>query len=123
MFKDDDNIEIEWNEFRDRRFFARFNASVAVKCFRQSPKQGSTIDISAQGVGIISEEELKPEMPIEIILSFPKGNEEFVASGKIIWARKTQDNRYRVGVALEKPELMMISQFLRNDPGRRERLS
>jgi hypothetical protein len=115
MFMGDDSAEMEWNEFKDRRFFARFNAHVVVRCRHHSVKPANTIDISAQGVGIVSEEELKPETPIEIVLSFPDTNDEFVATGKIIWTRKTEDNKFRIGIALEKPELMMISQFLRNN--------
>ncbi len=115
MFLGDGDIEFDRNEYRDRRFFARFKTCVDIYGRDRIPERGCTIDISAQGIGLVSEQEMKVEAPIEICLRFPNSKDEYVASGKVAWSVKLEDNTYRVGVALEKPELMMIAQFLRSE--------
>ncbi len=99
----------------DRRVFARVNAQVLLRCFDEemkNPNPGLTLDISAQGLGFISYEGLKPDQQIKILLKLPYSEEEFVTAGTIVWCRKVDNDQFRVGVSLDKPELMMISQLL-----------
>ena len=97
----------------DRRLFARIRAEVLLRCLeKQQEKVGITMDISAQGLGMVSTEWFKPSAQVEIYLKFPCTRDELVTSGKVVWCQKTANNRYRVGILLEKPELMAVAQLI-----------
>jgi hypothetical protein len=104
----------ENDNYNDRRIFARVNAQVVLRCKEgeENPNPGVTVDISAQGLGFVSYEEIKPEAQVRIQLKLPYSEEEFVTVGTIIWCIKVDDQKFRIGVALEKPELMLVSQLL-----------
>lgn len=96
-------------KFEDRRVFERRKAEVSL---RYGDKEAVTFDISAQGLGIITASALRPETPLDIRLRFPGSQEEFLTSGKVAWCCRFPGKLFRFGVCLEKPELMMVSQFL-----------
>lgn len=97
----------------DRRVFARMKAQVELRCIEQDSEQaGRTFDVSAQGLGVVSENKMKPASPVRIFLTFPATREEFSTAGKIIWCRRLKRKEFHCGVLLDKPELMIVSQLL-----------
>ena len=92
----------------DRRVFERRKAEVSLRC---KDREAVTFDISAQGLGIVSADALKPDTAMRICLRFPDSREEFMTSGKVVWCARAPGKLFHLGVCLEKPELMMVSQF------------
>jgi Tfp pilus assembly protein PilZ len=72
-----------------------------------------THDISAQGIGFITEKKLSANTYIDIQLSLPDTKESLFTKGRVTWIEKIGPHGYRAGVSLEKPELMGISLVLR----------
>jgi hypothetical protein len=107
------DFDAEENLYKDRRTFARFKAEIVLRCLENDNESGGiTIDISAQGLGVLASEGFRPDVQVEVRLRFPSTKEEFVTTGTIVWCRQVDKQKFRVGVYLEKPELMMISQLL-----------
>lgn len=103
--------------YSDRRVFARMRAEVAFRCLGNDAEcAGMTADISAQGVGLVSTAWLRPASKMEIYLKLPFTKEEFSILGKVVWCRKSDGKSFRIGLNLEKPELMIVSQLLAGLP-------
>jgi hypothetical protein len=97
----------------DRRIFARLKAGVLLRCLQNNHESmGVTLDISAQGLGIVLSDGVTPLSAVEVFLKLPSTKEEFTTLGKIAWCRKVDGGKFRVGIALDKPELMIVSQLL-----------
>lgn len=103
-------------EMEDRRTFARFKAEFPLRFLEpRSGKEGEakTSDISAKGVGLVTEEELTLRAPLELWLEIPDKGEPIYTRGEVVWQKKLPPNKYKVGVNLEKAELMELSRVLR----------
>jgi Tfp pilus assembly protein PilZ len=103
--------------FKDRRVFGRFAVELAVGYTRQDSNkkiEAQTHDISAQGIGFVTEQKLTANTYIDIQLSLPDIKESLFAKGRVAWIEKIGPQGYRAGVCLEKPELMGISLVLRS---------
>jgi hypothetical protein len=102
-------------ELVDRRTFERFRLQLPLGCPSGNYLQQYHIcahDISATGMGVISDKELPPGSAIDISFHVPESDKELPAQGKVIWTQKVKDG-FRVGVALERTGLMKISTILR----------
>jgi hypothetical protein len=102
--------------FDDRRLFARFRAELSLKYSSlDSNRQikASIHDLGAKGLGVFTDEVLAPQSQLDIWLKMPDNDEEILTKGKVIWSERIGPNKYRVGIELEKPELMVISIVLR----------
>lgn len=107
---------MEKNGFSDRRIFERFYAKIALRFLDlNSNREGKaqTVDISANGIGMVTSEELAPRTPLEIWLEIPDKAEPLYTRGEVAWVKQTQPDKYRVGVNLEGADLMGISRILR----------
>jgi hypothetical protein len=97
----------------DRRMFARLKAEVVLRCVQDDAEgPGVTLDVSAQGLGMIVPVRFEPSSEVKIFLILPETKEEFATVGKIAWCTKVEEGKFRVGVWLDKPELMLVSQLL-----------
>ena len=74
-----------------------------------------TQDISAQGIGLLAQKELLPRTPLEIWLHLPDGDEPLYTRGQVVWSRMVEPDSYKVGVGLEKVDLMEMSRVLRTN--------
>lgn len=104
----------------DRRIFARFKAAMPVKFLDtrgNSEGTAQAADISAKGIGLVVHAELKPATPLELWLEIPDKAEPLYARGEVVWSRKLEPAKYRVGVNLEKADLMGLSRVLRAQTG------
>jgi hypothetical protein len=113
MFLSKAETDVNNNQDKDRRVFARFEVEIFMRCLEHnSESRCITLDISAQGLGLVSPERFKPDSQVEIYLKLPETKEEFQTEGTIVWCREVSKDKFRVGVYLEKPELMIVSQLL-----------
>lgn len=107
-------------EFNERRKHPRFPIKLQLKyCRENGPNQedgyAHTNDISAKGMGMVTDEQLAPDTAIDIWIQIPH-DELIHAKGKVIWS-KLFELKYRAGVSLEYPELNPISLALRTIQG------
>ena len=74
-----------------------------------------TYDISAQGVGILSEERLDKATPVKISVSVPHiKRRPLTTYGRVIWVKPETRFSWRIGLSLEKPEFAGLSSLLRD---------
>lgn len=102
--------------FRDRRIFERIPAKFSLKFFNpRSQKEclAQTRDISAEGIGLVTEEALLPFTPLEVCLQIPDRGEPLYSKGETVWSMMVEPNKYRTGISLLKPDLMGMSRILR----------
>lgn len=100
----------------DRRIFARFSARFPLRFLNMSlNKEGSaqTFDISAKGMGLITNEELPARTGLEMWLSLPDKKDPLYTRGEVVWSKSIGENEYRAGINLEKADLMGLSRILR----------
>ena len=100
----------------DRRLFQRFLVKLPLKYLAQDNEKensGNTHDISAQGIGLVVEEEIRPETPLDMRLEIPDKGAPLEIRGKVSWVSKTEAGKFRVGVNLDRPNPMGFSRILR----------
>ncbi len=101
---------------QDRRIFARFPARFSLRFIDSATnKEGKaeTVDISAKGVGLLTDREISPRIPLEMWLDIPDHHEPLYTRGEVVWSRALEPNKYQVGVELEKADLMGMARVLR----------
>jgi len=101
----------------DRRVFARINSKFPVRFLDYtSGREGraDTVDISANGVGLVTQENLSVRTPLEMWLNIPDHHEPLYTRGEVVWADEpfSDSGQRRVGVRLEKAELMGLARVL-----------
>lgn len=103
-------------QFEDRRIFARFTAELSLQYANENSTkqfQAVTRDVCAKGIGIFTNERLTPDSYLTISLKMPDNSKDFSTRGRVIWSEQIEPDKYRVGIDLEKAELMGISIVLR----------
>ncbi len=107
-----------FNQFQeDRRIFERFTATLPVNLIdldAGKESQGETYDVSAKGLGVVSNEYLKPGNRLELWLNIKDGREPFYTKGSVMWSAQEETGRYRTGILLEKAELMGMARIFRS---------
>ncbi|MEI6631663.1 MAG: PilZ domain-containing protein, partial [bacterium] len=97
----------------DNRVFERINARFPLRFLDPvSGREGEaqTVDISANGLGMVTHESLEPHTPVEMWMSIPDQHEPLYTRGEIVWSNSLADPRQkRLGVRLEKAELMGLA--------------
>ncbi|MFA5145077.1 MAG: PilZ domain-containing protein [Candidatus Omnitrophota bacterium] len=103
--------------FEEKRSFPRFPIKIPLVCLDENSNKdleaAEVFDISAQGIGIITNEELSLGVRLNITLKMPDNGEQVSRKGKVIWIRKIQPVKYRTGVKLEEPKIKPIPLVLR----------
>lgn len=102
--------------FEDRRIFARIPVDIAVRYLDLNTNregQATAKDISAKGVGMIAKENLIPNTALELWINMPDKGEPLYTRGEVVWSRVAEGHNYRIGINLEKADLMGISRFIR----------
>ena len=100
----------------DRRIFERFASRIGLRYLDLNSNQegkAQANDISAKGIGMEASEELVPHTPLEMWLEIQDKGEPLYTRGEVVWSRMVEPNKYRVGVNLEKADLMGLSRVLR----------
>ncbi len=101
----------------DRRVFARISTSLPVRFLASGKNKecyGKTVDISANGIGMLSEEELSPMTSLELWLELPDNRGPFYTRGEVVWSAPSVEEvgKSRSGIRLEKAELMGLAPLL-----------
>lgn len=101
----------------DKRFFCRFvlkDLDVKFKDLKLGDKfDGVCKNISAGGIGVVSDWNVRIKTPVEIWLDCRDGFEPFHVLGKVAWSVMPEDGAYRIGVVFDKPRLMSMSRILK----------
>ncbi len=108
-------LPMENADLNDRRIFERFKLELPLSYLKgdgQIKGHVCTHDISAEGVGISSDNELSEGTILTIALSVPDINKELPAQGIVIWSKKL-GNCSRAGIKLIQAEIMELSTVLR----------
>jgi hypothetical protein len=103
-------------EFTDRRIFARARADFAVRYWDlDSAKEADARmeDISAKGIRIRVDKELKISDALELWLLITDGAEPLYVRGKVAWQKELAPDLFRVGIRLEKADMMGLGRVLR----------
>ena len=100
----------------DRRIFERIGTKLPVRFLDPSSgREGKadTMDISANGLGLVTNERLSVMTPLEMWLGIPDQHEPLYTRGQVVWAEPLPgSDEHRVGVRLEKAELMGLARVL-----------
>lgn len=100
----------------DRRIFARFAVDFPVGLLDPHQDQeevAQACNISAKGLALISQKEIAPKTPLELWLQIPDQQEPLYTRGEVTWVQKEGEARYRMGINLEKADLMGFSRVFR----------
>jgi hypothetical protein len=106
----------------DRRTFERFKLKLFLNGYYTNSIEKFPLhahDISAEGMGIISDKKLPLGSLVSMSLQVPGINKELPAQGKVIWSEQLEDG-FRAGLALEQTGCMEVStvlRFLHTKPG------
>ncbi len=103
-------------DMEDRRIFQRFEVNFPLSFLDVSHgREGAaqTIDVSAKGIGMTTENSLEPRTPLELWLRIPDHGEPLYTRGYVMWSRMVESRQYQVGVNLEKADLMGLSRVMR----------
>ncbi len=104
------------NDMNDHRIFERFPVNIAARYLDpDTGKEGlaKIQDVSAKGLGLAVSEELRLHAALEIWLEMKNKGESLYTRGKVVWEKPEGINNYRLGVELEKADLMGISRVFR----------
>lgn len=100
----------------DRRTFQRFNVSFPAKLLDLTNGNeflAETNNISAKGIGLTVKEPLPVNTPLEAWLDVPDKGGPLYARGLTVWSRQEGESGYRMGMDLERADLMGLSRILR----------
>ncbi len=100
----------------DRRIFQRFNVRFPAKLLDLNSGNeilAETSDISAKGIGLVLQENLAANTPLEAWIGIPDNSEPLYTRGLAVWSKEDGDFGYRVGMDLERADLMGLSRILR----------
>lgn len=105
-------------EEKERRVFERLPVELSLKYFSfhsNKEYQAQITDSSADGIGLSTEERLPVGTLLEIWFSIPDTDRMLYTRGEVIWSKMIKTNKYRVGVKLEKTDLMGFSRILQSN--------
>ncbi|MFA5114725.1 MAG: PilZ domain-containing protein [Candidatus Omnitrophota bacterium] len=100
----------------DKRLFQRVPLRISLRFLNTSTNKWNLVqteDISARGIGMLTQREVDPETPLEMWLPIPERGETYYTRGKVAWSRRLEPDRYRVGVELNRVDLMGLAPFMR----------
>jgi len=110
-----DNVNSTDRRTKDRRIFQRLPVDIKAEYLNMdSGKRGQakTHDIAANGIGLIVEEELPVSTALNIWLEIPENRNLLCVKGEVIWLKKIEPHKYRAGVKLDGPHLIVLSRLL-----------
>lgn len=100
----------------DRRVFARIDAEFPLRFLDPvNSREGAaeTLDISANGIGFITNEDLSVNTRLEMWLDIPDQHEPLYTRGEVVWSKISSDTqKQHIGIHLEKAELMGLARVL-----------
>jgi PilZ domain len=110
------NLDEGGEKMEDRRIFQRFGVRLPAKLLDLNSGNevtAETYDISAKGIGLALNQELAVNTPLEAWIQIPDKGEPLYTRGIAVWSKQESENEYRVGMDLERADLMNFSRILR----------
>ncbi len=107
---------MERADFRDKRAFERVPADVSVRFRNRYSNEWGLAraeDLSAQGIGVVTEKSMLLHSSLEIWLPIADRGEFFYTRGEVAWSSPLGQSKYRVGISLMQPEFAGISEVLK----------
>jgi hypothetical protein len=107
------NVE---QEMQDRRIFQRFNVKLPVKLldlYTGNELSAEVTDISAKGMGLKLDRQLRINTPVEAWVYCSDQGDPLYTRGVAIWSKLSEGESYRLGVDLERADLVGLSRVLR----------
>jgi len=107
---------MENSAFIEKRAFHRFPVNIPLNYFLSDSERmvrAQTYDISEQGLGVVTNEELPVGYCVDIRLQMIDNGEQIYRRGRVVWTKTINFNKYRAGIKLEQPGLKPIQIVLR----------
>jgi hypothetical protein len=107
---------MEQEKNQDRRIFDRFTAKFPLRLINlRENKESEALsdDVSAKGIGFTATQQVQLRTPLEMWLKIPDKGEPLYTRGEVVWSMMVEPNKYRIGVNLERADLMGLSRVLR----------
>jgi len=102
--------------FKDKRVFQRIPLKITMRFLNTITNKWNLVhteDISANGIGLVTDRQVQPETPLEMWLPVPNKGETYYTRGEVVWSRGVEPDKYRVGVRLDRVDLLGMSPFIR----------
>jgi len=100
----------------DRRIFERIKTRFPLRFLDPSSGgegKAETVDVSANGLGIMTSRAVSAGTALEMWLDIPDQHEPLYTRGEVVWSSSSSEARQRrIGVRLEKAELMGLARVL-----------
>lgn len=99
----------------ERRAFVRFPISLHLRflnIWKSNEGSAVTSNISANGLSLISKEEIGLYTTLDIWLKIPGSDHPLYLRGEVVWNSEYSQNKYISGVKIEKNELKGVSQII-----------
>jgi hypothetical protein len=103
----------------EKRKLVRFLVTIPLKYAKAAVNDLSlngticTHDISGQGIGLITSEEVPVNTPLNICLKVPDNGEEIQLDAEVVWSKQIGESKYRCGLKLKGVQLKPIPLVLR----------
>ncbi len=107
---------MEKNGSHDRRIFERITANLDMRYLaggQAEEGKGATCDISAKGIGFVAGQNLGLNTDLEVWLDPLDHKGVLYTRGKVVWSKPQGQGQFRVGVNLEKADLMGLNRVVR----------
>jgi len=104
------------NNPQERRKVVRFVIAIPLKYIKVSVKNLNSSyihDISGQGLGLISSEQLPLNTQVVACLKIPDNGEEIPLEAEVIWSLPVAGSRYRSGLKLKQSDIKPVPLVLR----------
>ena len=111
------NAEQESGVVDDHRIFERFPVNLPARYLNlDTGREGlaNTHDVSAKGLGLLTNADLKLHACLEIWLEMKDKGEPLYTRGAVVWIKTADANNYKLGLELEKADLMGISRVFKS---------
>ncbi|MCX5697522.1 MAG: PilZ domain-containing protein [Candidatus Omnitrophica bacterium] len=102
------------DDHKDRRTFLRIGTNIPLTFLKQrsdKPFSAQISDISANGIGLTSNQKMSCQTPLKLIVNIPNDG-PFCAEGEVAWIKKIRFHKYRIGITLTKINLLGIARVL-----------
>ena len=102
--------------FSEKRKIVRFLISIPLKYAKVGLQQltdAVTNDISAEGLGLITAEEVPVHTPLRLSLTMPDNGELIPLDAEVLWSKSQESGKCHLGLKLKNTRLKPIPLVLR----------
>lgn len=95
---------------KNRRVFVRYACNFLISIFDKTANKEEDVqaqDISAEGIGVVSDKSFKEGDDVEIWIHLPKDSSPIHTHGTIVWSKK-QAGYWRAGLKLDTYDLLPL---------------